>query len=111
LSILYFEHFGEEQKALELAAKARETLSDDPELAALLGKIAFRRKDYERSVQLLEQAARDGRADAEVFYYLGLSYHGLDHFAECRQALQKALALNDKDVLAEEARQILTKLP
>jgi tetratricopeptide (TPR) repeat protein len=111
LSILYFEHFSEEQKALELAIKARETLRDEPNLAAVLGKIAFRRDDYGRSARLLQEAARDSHADAEVFYYLGLANYRQNQFKECRQALQTALALSAKNPLAEEARQILGKLP
>jgi Flp pilus assembly protein TadD len=111
LSILYFEHFSEEQKALELASKARETLRDDPDLAAVLGKIAFRREDYGRSVRLLQEAARGTCAGAEVLYYLGLANYRLNQSKECRQALQTALALNAKSPLAEEARQILAKLP
>src|SRR5207249_3732734 len=70
LALLYAEHLGDDQKAYELAVKAREVFPEDPELAKTLGILAFRRGDYSRSAQLLREGALKRSSDAELLYFL-----------------------------------------
>ncbi|MBI2929396.1 MAG: tetratricopeptide repeat protein [Verrucomicrobia bacterium] len=110
LAALYADRFGDMEKAFPLAVKARDILPDDPDLAKTLGKVVYRRGDFTWSAQLLKQSAKQRVADAEVFYYLGMAHYRLKEKKESAAALQQALALNDKDQLADEARRLLAEM-
>ncbi|HXG48502.1 MAG TPA: tetratricopeptide repeat protein, partial [Methylomirabilota bacterium] len=110
LAGLYAEHFGELQRAYDVALKARTAQPEDPELAKVLGKIVYRRKDYPYAVRLFQETTRKVPSDAEAFYYLGLAHHQLQQPAEARQALHQALGLQLEPVLAREANRLLAEL-
>ncbi len=59
LAALYLDDPANETKAYELAVKARESLPDDPELAEILGRLSYQKKDFAYSLQLLEESARE----------------------------------------------------
>src|SRR4029434_9363419 len=56
--------------AYDLATKARKTLSDDPELAELLGRLSYEKKEYPRAIQLLQESARKNALDGESLFYV-----------------------------------------
>ena len=62
-----------DKKAYELAAKAREALPDDPDLAKALGIVTYRQGDYARAVNLLKESNRNRGGDAQLMYYLGMA--------------------------------------
>ena len=76
----------------------------------LLGKVAYRRKDYSQAVQLLSQSSAELQQDADVFFHLGLAYHQLNRKDQTKNALEKALGLNLETKSAQEAKQILASL-
>ena len=109
LAILYA-RAGDDAKAFGYAEKARPAFPNDAELAKAAGMVSYRRKDYQRSSQLLNQCVQINRDDAESFYYLGLDYCQLKQPAEGKKALQRALDLNLPANLAAEARRVIATL-
>ena len=110
LALLYAGHFGNDEKAYELAVKARSAFPDDPELARTLGILSYRRRDYVRSAQLLKESIRKWNNDAELAYYLGMAHYRLKERKESKEALLRAVALNDQAPFAEEAKRVITEL-
>jgi tetratricopeptide (TPR) repeat protein len=110
LALLCFAHLADDQKAYDLATKARETFSEDAELAKVLGVLSYRRQDYSRSAQLLEQSARKRTDDAEVFYFLGMARYRLNQQTQSKEKLQRALALNVTADFADEAKRVLKEM-
>jgi tetratricopeptide (TPR) repeat protein len=110
LVFIYAKNPGDEGKALELADKARAAFPDDLDLAKTLGILAYRRADYQRSVQLLRQGSQSFDNDGEVSYYLGMDYFQLKKPKESKMSLQHALALNVPQPLADEAKRVLGEL-
>jgi tetratricopeptide (TPR) repeat protein len=110
LALLYFARLNDEQRAYDYATKARESFPDDPEIAKALGVLSYRRKDYSRSAQLLEQSARGRTQDAEVFFYLGMARYQLNQRTQSKEKLQRALALNSAATFADDARRVLHEI-
>jgi tetratricopeptide (TPR) repeat protein len=110
LARLYTDYLNDHQKAFEQASKARETLPEDPELAKLLGKIAYRRADYQNAARFLQDSSQKQPNDTEMLYFLGMTRYNLKETNETKQALGRALALNPDASFAPEAREILARL-
>jgi tetratricopeptide (TPR) repeat protein len=110
LALLCFTHLNEDQRAYELATKVRQSDSDDCEVAKVLGALCYRRKDYPRAAQLLEESARRRSQDAEVFYYLGMARYQLNQHLQSKEKLQRALALNSAGSFADDARRVLQEI-
>jgi len=116
LAVLYAD-LGDE-KAYEMAAKAREALPEDTAVARAMGIAFFLRKDYANAARLLEESVRKGSADGKAMYYLGMSHYKLSQQTkdqpreqrESKAALQRALALNVQSEFAETARRVLSEL-
>ena len=109
LAILYAVNPGDNQKAYDLATKARQAFPDDPELAKTFGIIVYRQGDFTRAASLLKECSRRSNDDAELMYYLGMAQRRLKQNAESKESLQRALALHLRGDLAEEARRILAE--
>jgi len=107
LAILYADNLDDPEKGYELASKARRELPDDPELAKALGKLAYRKNEYQYAAQLLKETRNSTKADAEVYFYLGMSQHRLKQKAESTASLKQALAMNLDAKLSDEARKVL----
>jgi tetratricopeptide (TPR) repeat protein len=101
---------GDDAKTYELAMKARKALPDDPEVANMLAEISFRRKEYSRALELLQESARKHALDAKHLYYLGISSFQTKHSSDARQALDQALANGLQDPFASDARRVLAGL-
>jgi tetratricopeptide (TPR) repeat protein len=110
LARLYAAMPGNDQKAYDLAVRARNALPTDVDVAKTLGQLAYRKKDYSYAVRLLEESLRARATDAELYYYLGLSQGQLKQKNESKQSLTKALAMNGQHPLAAEARRVLGEL-
>lgn len=110
LVLLSVRNPADDKETYELALKAREAFPQDPEVAKALGMLAFRRGDYPRAAQLLTESSAQRVSDAELFYYLGLAQNQLKQKAASANSLRKALALNLKTPLADEAQRILGTL-
>jgi tetratricopeptide (TPR) repeat protein len=96
--------------AYELATKARKTLPDDAQLAELLGRLSYEKKEYQRAIQLLQESARKKPLDANSLFYLGMSQLQIRQNAEAQGVLNQALLAGLQEPLANEARQALAHI-
>jgi tetratricopeptide (TPR) repeat protein len=110
LAILYAQNLVEPDKAYPIAVKAREAYPDDPQVAKALALILFQRGDYGRAAGLFTSVSGSSSADAQVFYYLGISEFHLKNRAQSKTSLQRALNLNLSGPQATDARQTLAEL-
>jgi tetratricopeptide (TPR) repeat protein len=110
LAILLAKSPSDASAPYQYALKAREALPDDPEVARVLGMLAFRRREYSRAAQLLEESSRKLTRDGEAFYYLGMAHFHLKQRNESRRALQQAVSLNATADFVPDARRILGQL-
>jgi tetratricopeptide (TPR) repeat protein len=97
----------DDQKAFEVATKARQAYPDDPELAKTLGILNYRRGNYPQAGELLQSAAAQRTDDAELLFYLGMSYYQLKQWSHTEAALTRALNSGLPARLADEARRTL----
>jgi|CZKI01.1.fsa_nt_gi tetratricopeptide (TPR) repeat protein len=107
LALLYAQRLDDDQKAYDLAAKARGSFPDDPELAKVLGIIDYRKADYAGAAHLLQESLHLRGDDPETLFYLGMSHYRLKELTESRAELQRALDLNVADQEANEAKRAL----
>ena len=59
--------------AYDLATKARRTISSDPLISSVLGRVSYERKDFSRAIQLLQESGREKPLDARFSVYLGMA--------------------------------------
>jgi uncharacterized protein HemY len=107
LALLYANDPTHAGEAYDLATKARKALPEDPDVARLLGRLCYEKKDYSRAIQLLEESGRKQSLDAAGLCYLGLSRLAANQKSSGRQALNQALANGLQDPLATQARKAL----
>jgi tetratricopeptide (TPR) repeat protein len=110
LAALYAQDPSNASAAYDLATKARKTLTDDPELSELLGRLSYEKKEYPRAIQLLLESARKQPLDANSLFYLGMSQLQDRQTVEARGALNQALAAGLQDPRASEAKQALADM-
>ena len=89
---------------------ARRALPEDVGLAKALGKLTYWRGEYQYAAQLLKEVLQQKGADAEAYYYLGMSQHRLKQKADSAASLHQALALNLDAKHATEAERVLAEL-
>jgi len=110
LAALYAQDPSTVAAAYDLATKARKTLPDDPELAELLGRLSYEKKEYPRAVQLLQESARKKSLGADSLFYLGMSQLQARQRTEARGVLNEALTDGLQEPFASEAKQALAEL-
>lgn len=110
LVILYAQNLVEPDRAYPVAVKAREAFPDDPQVAKALAIILFQRGDYVRAADLFNTISDSATADAQLFYYLGISEYRLKNFNESRRSLERAVSLNLSGPQASDARETLSEL-
>jgi len=110
LAALYARESATTGAAYDLAAKARKTLPDDAELAELLGRLSYEKKEYQRAIQLLQESARKRTLNANSLFYLGMSQLQVKQKTEARDVLNQALVDGLQEPLASEARHVLASL-
>ena len=96
--------------AYDLAAKARQALPDDAELAELLGQLSYEKKEYQRAIQLLQESARAKSLNANSLFYLGMSELQVRQKTEAQGVLNQALLAGLQEPLASEARRALADI-
>jgi predicted Zn-dependent protease len=110
LAKLYFNDPTRDETTFKLADKAHESLPDDPEIASILAQTNYRRKDYGRAVQLLQETARRKPLDGRELFILGMSQLQTSNRAAGRETLEKAVAAALEEPLATEAKRALQQV-
>ncbi len=110
LATLYAQEPSTTAAAYDLASKARKTLPDDAELAELLGRLSYEKREYQRAIQLLQESARKRTLNANSLFYLGMSQLQTRQKTEARDVLNQALVGGLQEPLASEARHVLADL-
>jgi tetratricopeptide (TPR) repeat protein len=109
LALLYSEHFGQLDKAYDLAKKAKE-FANEPHIADTLAWILFKRGDYNGALPLLQDSAAKLPNLPEIQFHLGMTYYMLGEEEPARAALQKAVDAPADFPAKDEARRRLTML-
>jgi tetratricopeptide (TPR) repeat protein len=109
LAVLYSEHFGQLDKAYDLAQKAKEA-ANDPHIADTLGWILFKRGDYNGALPLLQESVAKLPTLPEIQFHLGMTYYMLGEEEPARVALQKAVDAPADFPAKDQARRRLTLL-
>jgi tetratricopeptide (TPR) repeat protein len=109
LAVLYSEHFGQLDKAYDLATKAKEA-ANEPHIADTLGWILFKRGDYNGALPLLQDSAAKLPNLPEIQFHLGMTYYMLGEEEPARLALQKAVDAPADFPAKDQARRRLTML-
>jgi Flp pilus assembly protein TadD len=107
LAMLYAQEPSATAAAYDLAAKAHKTLPDDAELAQLLGRLSYEKRQYPRAIQLLQESAQKRPLNADSLFCLGMSQLQSRQKAEARGTLNQALLAGLQEPLATEAKQAL----
>ncbi len=110
LAAIYFADPAKAAAASDLAAKARKTLPDDPELASILGEISLQKKEYARAIQLFQESKRKGALDPRGLYHLAQAYAATKQKAEAIAAINQALGSGLGEPDAADARGKLQEL-
>ena len=110
LAALYARDPSATATAYDLAAKARQALPDDAELAELLGQLSYEKKEYQRAIQLLQEGARAKSLNANSLFYLGMSELQVSQKTEAQGVLNQALLAGLQEPLASEARRALADI-
>src|SRR5262249_25374244 len=109
LAVLYSEHFGQLDKAYDLATKAKEA-ANEPHIADTLGWILFKRGDYNGALALLQDSAAKLPNLPEVQFHLGMTHYMLGEEEPARAALQKAVDAPADFPAKDQARRRLAML-
>ncbi len=110
LAALYVRDPDKRDSAYELATKARKSLTEDPELSEILAEVSYRRKEYARAIQLLQESERRKPLDAKALFFLGMSQLQTKLKSEGRETLERALAAALEEPFSTEARQALKEI-
>jgi tetratricopeptide (TPR) repeat protein len=110
LATLYAQDTSTVAAAYDLATKARKTFPDDPELAELLGRLSYEKKEYPRAIQLLKESGRKKSLGADSLFYLGMSQLQARQKTEARGVLDQALNDGLQEPFATEAKRALADL-
>jgi tetratricopeptide (TPR) repeat protein len=110
LAYLLSEHFGELDKALELAQRARERAPNQAESTDTMGWLLYRKGQYARATTLLEESAEKLGDNAEAQFHMGMAYYMMGNEDGARRLLERALEVNKGTAVVEEAREYLSVL-
>lgn len=110
LACLYGEHFGQLDRAYELACKSRRLYPNDPYTADTLGWILYRQGDYLHALGSLQESARHLSAEPEVQFHLGMAYYMTGQEEQARHCLQSSLQTTNNFAGKDEALRSLAVL-
>ena len=107
LAELYAGPLQSKEKALAYAKKARELAPADPQVAAILGKVAYQSGNFTWSYSLLQEAVRQRANDPSILHDLAWASYSLGKVNEARDVMQKALTASPDFPEAADARKLL----
>jgi tetratricopeptide (TPR) repeat protein len=95
------------EKALTYAKKARELAPTDPQVAGILGKVAYDSGNFSWSYSLLQESFRQRANDPSILHGLAWAAYSVGKVNEARDAMQKALTNNPDPTHAADAKKFL----
>jgi tetratricopeptide (TPR) repeat protein len=95
------------EKALTYAKKARELAPTDPQVAGILGKVAYDSGNFTWSYSLLQESVRQRANDPSILHDLAWAAYSLGKVNEARDAMQKVLTNNPDSSQAADAKKFL----
>lgn len=107
LALIYATHAGDDQRAYDMALKARSAFPEDPDVATALGIVDYRKGDFPGAVRVLQDSLRRRSGDAETRYYLGMAQYKAKDIANAKKELRRALEGGLVGADAEEAKKVL----
>jgi tetratricopeptide (TPR) repeat protein len=107
LAQLYAGPVQNKEKALAYAKKARELAPADPQVAGILGKIAYESGNFTWSYSLLQEAVRQSPNDPSILHDLAWAAYSLGKASEARDMMQKALTTGPDSSLGSDAKKFL----
>jgi tetratricopeptide (TPR) repeat protein len=110
LAWLYADKGGNLDVALHLAQTAQKKLPDIPEVNDTLGFIYYKKNLAPLAISTLKVSAEKDPGNATYQYHLGLAYAGAGDAVRAKQALTRALALDDDFDGAADAKERLSSL-
>ena len=103
LAYIYSDHVNDQDKALDLAQRARDLMPNQWETADTLGWVLYKKRQFQRAIPLLEEACTKNPENPELRFHLGMAYYMAGDEPKSRSALEQALRLNQKFPGADEA--------
>jgi len=110
LAYLLLEHSGDVNVALSLAQTGRKGLPHLPNSADTLGWAYYHTGAYSAAAPLLETAVKAVPDNQAYRYHLGVTYEKLKDPARAKAELEKAISLDPRSAVADEARQAISQL-
>ena len=95
------------EKALAYAKKARQFAPADPQVAAILGKVAYQTGNFSWAYSLLQEAIRQRANDPSLLRDLAWAAYSMGKVNEARDAMQKAVASGSNSAAAADAKKFL----
>ena len=94
LALLYCDHGGDMDKALELARRAKEALPKAAMVSDTLGWIYYKRELFESAMPLIREAVRQEPDKGSYRFHLAATLLGIGKETEAREELEAALKLD-----------------
>ena len=110
LAYMYALDGGNLDMALNLAQTAKAGRPDDPDINDTLGWIYYKRQLPSLAIDPLELSVRASPANPLYLYHLGMVYLSLGQQEKARQALERALKIDQNFAGAAEARKALADI-
>lgn len=107
LAELYAGPLQNKEKALDYAKKARELAPTDPQVASILGKVAYQSGNFTWSYSLLQEAARQRQNDPVILHDLAWAAYSLGKVSEALDVMQKIVTANPNSPQAGDAKKFL----
>jgi tetratricopeptide (TPR) repeat protein len=107
LAQLYAGPLKNKEQAFAYAKKAREMAPADPQIAALVGKVAYESGNFTWAYSILQTAARQRQNDPAPLYDLAWAAYSVGKVNEARDAMQKVLTNNPDPTQAADANKFL----
>jgi len=110
LAYVMLEHGGSVNVALTLAQTARRGLPNLANSADTLAWAYFHNGAFSVAAPLLESAVKQAPDNSTYHYHLGLTYQKLNDSVRARVHFERAIRIDPKSAIAEEAQRALTQL-
>jgi tetratricopeptide (TPR) repeat protein len=110
LAFLYSDHYGNLEKAAQMAERARKLSPEDPNVADTLGWILYKQGQYPRALGLIQESLEKQPNSPDVQMHLGMTYYMTEEEDLARLHLQQAVSSSRDFTGKDEARQCLALL-